>query len=228
MRRIERLYAISERLRRASPATVPARLLAEEFGVARRTIERDLDSLRLAGAPVFGQPGRRGGTGSLAQPRRIVALDHTEIVSLIVAAGLGTTAPYATAASMAIGKLLDALDGPQRAAVEELRGRFRVAAPDSAATPRVRSVVEDAVGAQTVVRLAYTDRNGQRTVRRVEPVGFYTAEGIWSLVAWCRLREGGRLFQLDRITRAHPTSERFAPRDLDEVLGWVPQPGRRP
>ena len=89
MRRVERLYVLSERLRRAAPNTIAARVLADELGVARRTIERDLATLRLAGAPLYGQVGRGGGSGSAARPNKsIVTLSHTEIVALIIAARL--------------------------------------------------------------------------------------------------------------------------------------------
>jgi predicted DNA-binding transcriptional regulator YafY len=230
MQRIERLYAISERLRRAAPAIVPAQHLAEELGVTRRTVERDLAALRNAGVPLYGQPGRGGGSGSVARPTRAMAVfDDAEIVALVIAAHLAADAPFAAAGRTAIGKLLDLLDEPRRVAVDSLRSRFRVAVPDTQPVPpRVRSVLEDAVRAQTVVRLSFTDRNGVRTTRSVEPVGFYSTEGIWSLVAWCHLRDGGRLFRLDQIERATATRQRFEPRDLDKVLGWVPHPGARP
>lgn len=230
MQRIERLYALSERLRRAAPAIVPAHHLAEEFGVTRRTIERDLAALRNAGVPLYGQPGRGGGSGSIARPTRTMAVfDDAEIVALVIAAHLAADAPFSAAGRTAIDKLLDLLDEPRRVAVDSLRDRFRVAAPDSRSVPpRVRSVLEDAVRAQTVVRIAFTDRNGVRTTRSVEPVGFYSAQGTWSLVAWCRLREGGRLFHLSQIARTTATRQRFEPRDIDQLLGWVPRPGARP
>jgi predicted DNA-binding transcriptional regulator YafY len=230
MQRIERLYAISERLRRAAPALVPAQRLAEELGVTRRTIERGLAALRNAGVPLYGQPGRGGGSGSVARPTRAMAVfDDAEIIALVIAAHLAADAPFAAAGRTAISKLLDLLDEPRRVAVDSLRARFRVAVPDTQpVSPRVRSVLEDAVRAQEVVRLAFTDRNGARTTRSVEPVGFYSTGGTWSLVAWCRLREGGRLFGLDQIARSTATRERFQPRELDQVLGWVPHPGARP
>ena len=59
----------------------------------------------------------------------------------------------------------------------------------------------------------------------VEPVGFFGNAEHWSLVAWCRLRNAGRLFHLQRIARAKLTRERAADRDYDEVLGWVPDRG---
>jgi predicted DNA-binding transcriptional regulator YafY len=230
MQRIERLYAITDRLRRAAPTTLSAHRLAVEMGVTRRTIERDLAALRNAGVPLYGQPGRGGGTGSVARPTRAMAVfDDAEIVALVIGAHLATGAPYATAGQTAIGKLLDLLDDPRRIAVESLRDRFRVAAPEGTGVqPRVRSVLEDAVRVQTVVQLAYVDRNGERTTRAVEPVGFYSYGGVWSLVAWCQLRDAGRLFQLDRVERASATRRHFDPRNVDEVLGWVPRPGARP
>jgi predicted DNA-binding transcriptional regulator YafY len=230
MRRVERLYAIHERLRRAAPATVSARVLADELGVTRRTIERDLATLRLAGAPIYGQVGRRGGTASVARAdRSIVTLGHTEIVALIVAARLAGTAPFSPSATTAIDKLLAVLGDHERAALEQLRDRFRVATPpDVSGTTRVRTVIEDSVRDQTVARISYLDRHQQTTTRRIEPVGFYQADGVWSVVAWCQLRDAGRLFLLPRITSAHRTTRRFASRDIDDVLGWVPTPGHRP
>ncbi|MGL5811210.1 MAG: helix-turn-helix transcriptional regulator [Nocardioides sp.] len=230
MRRIERLYAISDRLRRAAPAIVPAHQLASELGVTRRTIERDLATLRAAGAPLFGQSGRGGGSGSVARASSVVAVfDDAEVVALAIATHLAADAPYATAGRAAIGKLLDSLEDPHRLAVEALRERLRVAPPTSSRVrPRVRSVLEDSVRSQTVVRLRFVDRNGARTTRLVEPAGFYSTESGWSLVAWCRLREGGRLFRLGQVEQAHQTREQFAPHNIDEVLGWVPVPGARP
>ena len=74
-----------------------------------------------------------------------------------------------------------------------------------------------------VVNLTYRDRNGQVTRRAVEAVGFYGGADGWYLVGWCRLRDAGRIFRLDRITAAHLTRERAATRDLDDTLGWVPE-----
>lgn len=229
MQRIERLYAIAERIRQQAPATLSAATLAEELEVSRRTVERDLAALRNAGVPLYGLPGRTGGTGSVSRARRVVTFDEAEIVSLVIAAHLASGAPYAAAGRTAVAKLLDMLDEPDRVAVEQLRDRCRIAADRSVRVrPRVRSVVEDAVRLQQVVHLTYTDRNGAQTWRDVEPVGLYFADGVWALVGWCRLRRDGRMFLLHRVERATLRREGFAARDVDEVLGWVPTPGGRP
>jgi len=227
MRRIERLHAITEELRRNAPRLVSAEALASRFEVSRRTIERDLEALRLAGVPTYGQVGRRGGTALVAGgPSRPVSLTTAEIVSLVVAAHCAEGSPYSISAKTAIAKLLDALDDAQRVAVEDLRARFRLAPTRPAVRARVMSVVEDAVRTQTVVTISYTDRDGNRTRRSVDPVGFYLDGDHWSLIGWCHLRYDGRMFHLDRVTRADATARPCQPRDPDEVLGWVPRPGR--
>jgi predicted DNA-binding transcriptional regulator YafY len=79
-----------------------------------------------------------------------------------------------------------------------------------------------------VVRIHYVDAGGVATTRAVEAHGFTGATDGWYLIGWCRLRDGGRMFRLDRIRRATVTRERAARRDVDEVLGWVPQAIARP
>jgi predicted DNA-binding transcriptional regulator YafY len=229
MRRIERLYAISERLRRAAGGLVSAQELADEFEVTRRTIERDLASLHIAGAPIYATTGRNGGAGSLQRSSRtMVALDVTEIIGLIVAADCNRHGPFAMAATRGVDRLVDSLDRAHQSELTRLRECFRVAPATTGSSARVRSVIEDAVAAQRVVRIVFVDRNGLRTARSVEPVGFYQRGGTWSLVAWCRTRRAGRLFRLAQIERATATKETFQRRNLDHVLGWVPEPGRQP
>ncbi len=60
MRRQSRLFALAEHLR-ARRTGVNASELAERFGVAVRTIYRDLDALREAELPVSAEHGRGGG-----------------------------------------------------------------------------------------------------------------------------------------------------------------------
>jgi predicted DNA-binding transcriptional regulator YafY len=230
MNRLERLYAMSDRLRRIAPDTVSARVLAEEFGVTRRTVERDLAALKSAGVPLFGQSGRVGGAGSIAKPpRKLAALSDAEILSLILAADLARNAPFGMAATNAAARLLDSISDAQAPSVADLRERFRIAPPTAEpVSKRVLSTLEDAVHHQTAVRLHYVAADGVATVRLVEPTGFYFSDGTWSLVAWCRLRDAGRLFRLHRISRATGTRQQYVERDLDAVLGWVPRPGRAP
>jgi predicted DNA-binding transcriptional regulator YafY len=223
--RLERLYAISERLRRSRPHAVSAARLAEEFEVSRRTIERDLDALRQAGVPLYAERGRRGGHHTLDRTGNVVlTLTTPEVVALLVAlASSSPDMPFADAGTTAAQRLLDGLGTGTRIEVDELRRLIRTAEPERAPAPaRIRRTIEEAVRRSVVVNIDYVDQYGARTARAVEATGLYFGGDGWYLVGWCRLRQGGRIFRFDRIRSARLTKEPAAARDVDETLGWVP------
>lgn len=225
MNRLERLYAISERLRRSRPHAVSAARLAEELEVSRRTIERDLDALRRAGVPLYASHGRTGGQHTLDRTGRVVvSLSTPEVVALLVALrSAGADMPFADAGRTAAARLMDGLATATRLEVDELRRRIRTAESDRPpASARVRRTVEEAVRRSVVVNLDYVDQHGVETSRAVEPVGLYSGGDGWYLVGWCRLRDAGRIFRFDRIRSARLTTRPCLPRDVDATLGWVP------
>ncbi len=241
MNRLERLYAINEEIRRRAPQPVSAAGLARKFEVSRRTIERDLASLRAAGMPLYGQRGRSGGQRSVSagdgfdrSASVVLTLTTPEVTALVIAvAAAGASMPFSESGRTATERLLDGLADNTRIAVEELRGRIRtVAIPDGESdragqrpvgSKRVRRTLEEAVRRRVVVNIDYVDRNGTATSRPVEAVGFYQGADGWYLIGWCRLRDGGRIFHTGRVTGARLTRKPIEDRDVDETLGWVPQ-----
>lgn len=230
LNRLERLYAVAEEIRRHAPAPVTAGRLAGRFEVSRRTIERDLAALREAGVPVRAAEGRGGGHALDPTPiRAVLSFTAAEVTALLLALRVAEGMPFTAAARAAAARLADTLPPATRVHVDQLRTRIRVV-PGPAATPAgtVRPVVEEAVRRGLVVRLDYTDRAGRDTTRDVDAVGFYGTPDGWALVGWCHLRAAGRQFRLDRIRRAILTSRPATHHDLDEALGWVPDPGDTP
>lgn len=226
MQRLERMYAISEEIRRRHPRPVSAAALAERFEVTRRTIERDLAALRNAGATIYGEPGRSGGQHTVGDRRVILTLTAAEVVALFVALSTNPTLPFTGAGQAASRRLLDSLAPPVRAQAEELRGRIRIVAqPAPAGDPRTRRALERAVAEQLVVRMEYRDAEGAVTLRAVDPVGFFGSGDAWYLVGWCHLRRAGRMFRLDRVVTARVTRTPAADHDVDETVGWVPVSG---
>jgi predicted DNA-binding transcriptional regulator YafY len=225
MNRLERLYAISERLRRAGGRPVSAARLADELEVSRRTVERDLDTLRRAGVPLYAQHGRAGGQHTLDRAGSVVlSLSTSEVVALLVALrSAGADMPFADAGRTATERLLAGLATGSRMEVEALRARIRTPESDRAPAPaRVRRTVEEAVRRSVVVNIDYVDQHGAATSRAVEPVGLYSGGDGWYLIGWCRMRDAGRIFRFDRIRSARLTRQTCPPRDVDETLGWVP------
>lgn len=232
--RTDRLFAIREELRRAGRAGTTGARLARLFEVSERTIKRDISALQQAGAPVWAQSGPGGGyalDASASLPP--VNFTPTQAVAMAVAlATLPPGSPFAVDAAAARGKLWDTLGDRDRHRAQRLSARVwtrptppraegempdGVAAGPSSPSPAVLRAVEQSLGDERALALAYAGRDGAVTQRTVEPILLAHTGGRWYLVAWCRLRTAIRWFRLDRIAEAHVTAERYVPRDVASV-----------
>lgn len=218
MKRTERLYALSEMLRRSGIRGCTADRLAREFGVSVRTIKRDLEALERTGAPVWSRPGPGGGYGLAAGAATLppVSLSPAQAVALMAAVSAASDAPYSDLAAAGIQKIMDVLDPRTRRRADELAGRVWVNAPPPSSRA-IRSVLEEAMAEQRVVRIRYTAGDGAMTVRDVEPVMFASTNGQWYLVGWCRLRDAIRWFAVARIERASATKMECSGHTVSEI-----------
>jgi predicted DNA-binding transcriptional regulator YafY len=213
-RRSERLRAIADDLRTIAPRGRHSSELAEHYEVSLRTIERDLRVLRASGVPI----GRhRRGHQSFAEPI-LPPIDFTpeEAAAVAIALAHANETPFAQATYGALRKVIVALsvgDLPvTRAFVDGVRIPER--AGQNLAVPRA---LENAIAAHQVLRLSYVDRHDRLSEREIEPVGFAAMTLHWYLVAWCRLRQGPRVFRMDRILAADPTGELAPARRFEET-----------
>lgn len=217
MNRTERLHALAESLRRAGTRGLTAQQLAEEFEVTTRTIKRDLAALEAGGLPVWGRAGPGGGYG-LAETSSLPPVNFTAAQALALNAAMAAAAqaPFSDSARAAARKVLDVLDPVSRRRATELSHRVWVNIQPSA--PRaLMSVLEQALVDQVTVNLSYTDAQGRSTRREVEPMIFALTDGRWLLVAWCRLRDDVRWFDLSRIGRATATRRPCTGHDVTEI-----------
>ena len=230
MSRTDRLYAIVEELRARAPRPIPARRLADTFEVSVRTIERDLAQLSMAGVPIWTQPGPGGGYAvnrdTTLPPLNLTAAEAT---ALMLSLAQTRHMPFGAAGRSALRKLVAAMSEADREAARGLAGRLRLVTNGLWAGPpaptlaeaEVQSSVESAIAERRAVSIDYCDRNGVSTDRVVEPAGIIGARGGWYLLAWCRLREGGRAFRLDRIGAARVLDEVIEPRPLEEMASGL-------
>ncbi|MFE6618114.1 helix-turn-helix transcriptional regulator [Streptomyces sp. NPDC057740] len=218
MNRTARLYALVEELRAAAPRPLTVAALAARFEVSSRTVQRDLQALMETGVPVRTTPGRGGGWSidpEMTLPPIHLTAEEASALAVALAAADSST-PYAGAARAAAQKVTAAMTGAASAAARQLAARI-VSLP-SPTDSAVRAAVEQALTTRTVLRLSYTDAAGRPSERAVEPAGLLTAGGRWYLIAWCRTRQAGRGFRLDRVTAATATTEPAEPRELGDLL----------
>ena len=215
------MYALVDLLRGARRPWSAARL-SEEFEVSTRTIERDVQSLQLAGVPIYADYGATGGY-SILREHSLPPLNLTVPESLAVLAGLGLleNSPYGAAARRARAKVLAISREDQLAPVDEaLASMFVIDSPSP--SEAAVSLIPEAIAARRVVRLEYASEDGEtHTTRDVESMGLLRGGDSWMFVGWCRLRQGIRGFHLDRIRHLEMTGEVFSERDpavLDEDL----------
>jgi predicted DNA-binding transcriptional regulator YafY len=70
-------------------------------------------------------------------------------------------------------------------------------------------------------RFAYSREDGEASLRTVWPLGLFYWGAVWTLAAWCEMRQDFRNFRLDRIEEAEVTDESFVlqpGRTLDDFL----------
>jgi predicted DNA-binding transcriptional regulator YafY len=205
VRRTERLFAIAEVLR-ARRTGITAEALADRFGVAVRTIYRDLDSLRGAALALIGERGRGGGL-ALDSTYSLPPVNFTaREAAILVAAGRwlerARLIPFYDTLRSAIDKVQGALPVARQREVARLSETLSwIGVPARAPSPEVRAVVEQAWLLQAPMHIEYDGARGptRRTVR-VEAV---IMERTMTLLNCHDLDiDEPRQFQLDKIRRA--------------------------
>ncbi|EAQ03821.1 transcriptional regulator(repressor protein) [Pseudooceanicola batsensis HTCC2597] len=201
MRRADRLFQIVQFLR--GGRLVTAAQLAAKLEVSERTIYRDIADLIGSGVPVEGEAGvgyvMRGGYDL---PPLMFSQD--EIVALVAGARLIRAwggLSMAAAAEEALVKINSVLPAPARDRSERVQIH---AFPFSQMSDVVRDRldrIEAAIHARARLIVHYAKESGVAEDRCLRPLGLYFWGKVWTLVAWCELREDFRSFRVDRMTR---------------------------
>lgn len=80
--------------------------------------------------------------------------------------------------------------------------------PD-AATLQHLGLLRQAIAGRQRVQFRYRDAGAQPSQRSVRPLGCFFWGQVWTLGAWCELRQDFRSFRLDRIDALATLDSRF-------------------
>ncbi|MCB9745423.1 MAG: YafY family transcriptional regulator [Alphaproteobacteria bacterium] len=212
MRRADRLFRIVQLLR--SRSLVTAEQLAEELGVSKRTIYRDVRDLQESDVPIRGEAG----VGyAMERGFELPPLTFTteQIEALVLGARMVEAwgdPELAEASRAALGKVEAVLPSAlRRVLLDTQLHALRFGPRDEA--PAL-SAFRRAIGERQKLRLRYADRHGEVSERVVWPLGLYFWGRSWSLAAWCELRQDYRNFRPDRVEGVELLDEGF---ELDGV-----------
>ena len=224
MNRTDRLMAIL--LEFQARRELRAEDLARRFEVSVRTIYRDVQALTEGGVPIAALPGTgyRLLDGYFLPPLSFTADEATALALGGAFVSDRVDPPRRRAADDALRKLDGVLPPEHQAAVARRRRELLFPDLGGEADERLLTALRAAVEQRRVVRLLYhAPRRPAAEERDVEPVSLVYVGHDWHLAAYCRLRQGPRLFRLDRIDRLEPLAERF---ELTERHAVGPHTGR--
>lgn len=220
MARSDRLFRLLQAMR-VMPAPITAGRLAEETGVSLRSLYRDIDSLRAAGARIEGE---RGYGYRLIEDYALPpqTFDRTEIEAIVLGLGevrqMGDPA-LATAAQSVLAKVAATLPDDREQYL--LHAISQVYRPDARPVPVETETIRQACWAEEAVHIHYADKDGQLTERTIWPLSIMYSQGTLTVLAWCCWREAFRMFRLERISQLHNTGASFRPRRVTLLRDYL-------
>ncbi len=211
--------------------------LAADLDVSRRTLFRDLSTLRAQGWRIEADPGPGGGV-RLDRDSGLMAVRFSfdEIIGLWIAAHLSasiTSALWGGSARSALNKLLATLPHERRRSLRRMLKRVVVGQPASAAVRQslgatqleLSRLVERAFSEGRCLSFLYTDRQGEQSRRTAEVHGIFVEVPAWYLLTVDRSLGETRLFRFDRIRQARLLTARFDPEARDVYQEWLASRG---
>ncbi len=225
MRPTDRFFEIIQTLRDGK--LHKATDLAERLEVSVRTIYRDIDSLVASGIPI---EGARGLGYILRAPVFLppLAFSQTEMEALHLGAALvqQTADPELQQAAARLIDKVDQVMPPGRAPVDRDWGMAVYGAPEVQASFAFMPAIRLAVREKRVLQISYRRQDGAPSDRRIRPLQLEYWGRVWTCTAWCELRDGFRVFRVDRLVSVTDTRQNFedAPgkrlRDYLEQIGY--------
>ena len=210
IRRSDRLFDLIQILRDGQLHT--ARQLAQRVEVSERTIWRDMATLKASGVPVEGERGvGYMVTSPITLPPINLTMGELEALHLAVAILGEATDPELAQNAKTLAEKIDAVlpenTGPPSAGWGYAVHPYAFA--DARAGFKHMPLLRDGVREQKVLRISYLSLSGEKTSRLIRPIQLNYWGRVWTLSAWCELREGFRTFRVDRINSVIDTGASF-------------------
>jgi predicted DNA-binding transcriptional regulator YafY len=238
VKRITRLLKLLQTLQSGSGQNADG--LARACGVSRRTIFRDLESLRLAGVPLEYDPdGQRYSIPSsfFLPPMNLTAAEALSLIALAGEMGRGDRLPFYEAAHSAVLKLESSLPVALRDEMRTLARAIKIRPSQVSRLDSKASIYQqlvDAIAARRVVRILYDSFTEWEIITtKLRPYQLLFCRHSWYVIGRSSMHGEVRTFNLSRVMNLEVLDQRYTmPRgfSLERYMGnaWnlIPERGR--
>ena len=197
---------------------VTARQLSEYFEVSLRTIQRDMDTLMMAGIPVFADVGMHGGyqlVDNFKLEKGFLSRDEASILLTFLQELEGVT-PYSE-----VDSIYNKFSSLGSVGLDHSKLIVRLHADNrSGAMKEHLALLSRASVEQIKVRMTYYDVDFRVTERVVCPYTLALLGSTWYFYGYCELRSDFRMFKVSRIADCRITEEPFEVRETPDTMPW--------
>ena len=207
--KIDRLLGIVMILLQKDKVTAP--YLAEKFEVSRRTINRDIEDLCIAGIPIVTVQGGKGGI-SIAEGYKVdkSVLTYDEMQKLVTGLKVLDSITTDEGTDKLLNKFFvkkDSVLSVRDSIIINLSSHYK-----STLTDKI-SLIKNAIHNNSRISFRYYSNKGD-SVRRVNPYYLAFQWAAWYVFGYCLEKKDFRLFKLNRVCELVDTGEVFEVRDI--------------
>jgi predicted DNA-binding transcriptional regulator YafY len=188
----DRLYAITIYL--LNHGRTSANELAKYFEVCVRTIQRDIDTLCLAGIPIIAHSGLSGGyelTDTFRMDRQIATQeDYLHIITALRGLATATNNTH-------INATLEKITSLTKTDSSNMILDFSILREGDA---KLLQMLEAAVASKRVVSFTYTNAGNKTRTHTVEPIAVLYRWYAWYLLAYSSIKKDYRTYKLIRMS----------------------------
>lgn len=195
---------------------VSAKDLADKNEVSIKTIQRDIETLNMAGIPVYSEKGMKGGYGILDSYKFDTKLLSGFEVGILNSVLAGIRDVYDSKQLEDLWEKFEyALNIEPNNEVLQMEIDLSPWNDDESISAKVNTI-SDAIKSKSLLVIKYCNLEGKASCRRIEPYKLKMKSGRWYLSAYCLNRKEFRVFKVNRIDQVETTEQHFIKRDYIE------------
>jgi len=189
--------------------------LAEHFEVSVRTIYRDIDTLSLAGIPIYALQGKGGGISLLEHYVLDKSVLSEREQNEILYALQSLTVTQVPEADKVLAKLSSLF---KKSRTNWIEVDFSPWGSDDKGFSQF-ALIKDAILSHKIIEFNYFGSSGEKTARRVEPIKLIFKINAWYLQAFCLTRNALRMFKIVRMADVQITEDSFTQKIPEPLPG---------